>query len=123
MNSKDQIIMSILNNANVVSKNYLIIFYVLSDKWRPRNENYRFSTQRCFAYVFIVITYDVLHGVVQGVLKGVTQCVIHDAMYDLHFRILCTFLDLLPAPGWTIHFNMHKKSAPSFGDGAWEFKP
>ena len=35
-----------------------------------------------------------------------------DAMYDLYFRILCTFLDLLPAPGWTIHFYMHDKSAP-----------
>ena len=47
--------MSILNDANVVSKNYLIIFYVLSDIWRPRNKTYTFSIQRCFAYVFLDI--------------------------------------------------------------------
>ena len=32
----------------------------------------------------------------------------HDAMYELN----SVFLDLLPAPGWTIHFDMHNKSAP-----------
>ena len=47
--------MSILNDVNVVSKNYLIIFYVLSDKWRTRNKTYTFSIQRCFAYVFLDI--------------------------------------------------------------------